>query len=40
MIGAGAPEGKNHHLLSEAMSRFTWDGEVGYGLSERTVKLR
>jgi hypothetical protein len=28
-----------HHVLSEAMTRFTWDAETGHGMSERTVKL-
>jgi hypothetical protein len=29
-----------HHLLAEAMTRFGWDGAVGYGLTERSVQLR
>jgi len=26
-----------HHLVIEAQTRFEWDGEVGYGLTERSV---
>lgn len=28
------------HCLFEGMSRFTWDGETGYGLTERLLKLK
>lgn len=28
-----------HHLMYECQTRFTWDGEVGYGLTERSVAL-
>ncbi|WP_084027694.1 hypothetical protein [Mycobacterium avium] len=26
-----------HHLVIEGLTRFEWDGEVGYGLTERSV---
>lgn len=26
-----------HHFMYESMTRFTWDGETGYGLTERSV---
>jgi hypothetical protein len=38
-IGNASGSDKAHHLLSEAQTRFTLDGEVGFGLSERSVKL-
>jgi hypothetical protein len=38
-LGANPGPELNHHLLSEAMTRFEWDGASGYGLSERSVKL-
>jgi hypothetical protein len=28
-----------HHLLIEGQTRFDWDGEIGYGLTERSVAL-
>jgi hypothetical protein len=28
-----------HHDYVEAVTRFTWDGEIGYGFSERTVRV-
>jgi hypothetical protein len=28
-----------HHLMYECQTRFEWDGEVGHGLTERSVKL-
>lgn len=27
-----------HHLMYECQTRFTWDGQTGYGLTERSVK--
>jgi hypothetical protein len=37
----GAARGEGcHHLLSEAMTKFDWDGQVGYGLTERSVLMR
>lgn len=36
-IGNATGDDGAHHLLSEAMTRFTCDGETGYGLSERSV---
>ncbi|WP_019873434.1 DUF7065 domain-containing protein [Sporichthya polymorpha] len=29
-----------HHNLLEAMTRFEWDGEIGHGLTDRTIRLR
>jgi hypothetical protein len=40
-IVRGAARGAGcHHLLSEAMTRFSWAGAVGHGLSERSVPVR
>ena len=40
-IVRGAARGPGcHHLLSEAMTRFTWEGRDGYGLTERSVPVR
>jgi hypothetical protein len=39
VLGAARGEGC-HHLLSEAMTRFSWAGAAGYGLTERSVPLR
>jgi hypothetical protein len=40
-IVRGAARGEGcHHLLSEAMTRFSWEGVVGYGLTERSVLVR
>jgi hypothetical protein len=39
VLGASREQGC-HHLLSEAMTRFSWNGTVGYGLSERSVRVR
>src|SRR5215510_12373872 len=38
-IGIGACAGASH-WLSEAQTRFTWDGDVAHGLTERTVDRR
>jgi hypothetical protein len=38
-VGNAAGDDGAHHLLSEAMTRFTCAGETGYGLTERTVLL-
>jgi hypothetical protein len=38
-VGNAAGSELAHHLLSEAQTRFTLDGEIGYGLTERSVKL-
>lgn len=38
-MGANPGPALNHHLLAEAMTRFEWDGDTGYGLSERTVDV-
>jgi hypothetical protein len=36
----GVPPGPPaSHQLFEGQTRFTWDGETGYGLSERTVRF-
>jgi hypothetical protein len=35
----GRPEPPASHLLFEGHTRFAWDGETGYGLTERTVRL-
>lgn len=35
----GYRPGKQQHLLREGQTRWTWDGEVGYGLGERTDTL-
>jgi hypothetical protein len=40
-IVRGAARGAGcHHWLSEAMTRFSWAGAVGHGLSERSVPVR
>ncbi len=36
MIGNHAGPAIDHDDV-DAFTRFTWDGEVGYGLTERTV---
>ena len=28
-----------HHLMYECPTRFEWDGEIGYGLTERSVRI-
>jgi hypothetical protein len=38
VLGASREDGC-HHLLSEAMTQFSWSGTVGYGLTERSVRL-
>lgn len=37
-LGTHAAPGANHHYI-DAFTRFEWDGEVGYGITERTVDL-
>jgi hypothetical protein len=37
LFGAHRPD-RAHHLLLEAQTRFTLDGAVGYGLTDRTVR--
>jgi len=32
--------GDGHHLMYEGQTRFEWDGEIGYGLTERSATLR
>lgn len=40
-IVRGAAHGDGcHHLLAEGMSKFSWDGRVGYGLTERSVLVQ
>ncbi|WP_280344936.1 hypothetical protein [Nocardia neocaledoniensis] len=29
-----------HHLMYESKTRFEWDGEIGYGLTERSAPVR
>ncbi|EHB59121.1 hypothetical protein MycrhDRAFT_1557 [Mycolicibacterium rhodesiae JS60] len=38
VLGTHAAPAVNHHYI-DAFSRFTWDGEIGYGLTERTVDI-
>ena len=38
-LGTFAAPTANHHYI-DAFTRFTWDGEVGYGVTERTVDLQ
>lgn len=38
VLGTHTAGAVNHHYI-DAFSRFTWDGEIGYGLTERTVDL-
>lgn len=38
VLGTHRPPGVNHHYV-DAFTRFSWDGETGYGITERTVDL-
>lgn len=38
-LGRFAPEQASHHYI-DAFTRFRWDGEVGFGITERTVDLQ
>jgi hypothetical protein len=38
-LGTHAAPGANHHYI-DAFTRFEWGGEVGYGLTERSVDLQ
>lgn len=37
-IGTHDSPGANHHYI-EGLSRFDWDGEIGHGITERSVPL-
>jgi hypothetical protein len=38
MVIGRDPEPTASHWLAEATTRFTWDGDQGWGLTERTVR--
>lgn len=37
-IGTHGPPAANHHYV-QGLTRFSWDGEVGYGITERSIDL-
>ncbi|MGE4426021.1 MAG: hypothetical protein AB7G37_06195 [Solirubrobacteraceae bacterium] len=39
VVGRCSPADASHHYV-EAFTRFEWDGEVGYGMTARTVDLQ